>query len=230
MKLRFLEKRDEAPGIKSFFWKPTKFFSFEPGQYLYYTLSKLKYRDPRGAILDFTIANSPTEKLIQLTTRIRESGFKKTLDELPIGSIVEASGPNGSFCLDVNLSSCQVFIAGGIGITPFRSMIKYDIDKKLKIPIYLIYSNSDENFIFKNEFDEWQKENDFIKIYYHNSSVSGRIDKLKIDELIGNGSLEIDNSVFYVAGPPLFVSAMENILEKMRIPDDQIKTDKFTGY
>ena len=212
-------------------WQPEKPFSFESGQYLYYTLPKLKYPDPRGNVLDFTIASSPTEKLIQLTTRIRESGFKKTLDELPIGSVIDANGPHGSFLIsNSKLLIPNVFLAGGIGITPFRSMIKNNIDKNLRIPMYLIYSNSDDNFVFKDEFDKWQRENDFIKVYYHNSSKLGHLDKSKMIGLFDIWHLKFDHSAFYAAGPPLFVDSMENILDKLKIPESSIKTDKFTGY
>ena len=230
MKFTLVEKKDEAPKTKSFFWKPDTTFNFEPGQYLYYTLPKLAYPDPRGAVLDFTIASSPTEELIQLTTRIRKSGFKKTLDELPVGSEVEAEGPNGSFYLDSKTSGSQVFIAGGIGITPFRSMIKYNVDNNLKIPMDLIYSNSDENFVFKKEFDNWQKDSDFIKIYYHDSSKLGHLGRQKISNVIRKWNVEDKKPTFWLAGPPNFVDSMELILEKTKIPDERIKSDKFIGY
>lgn len=230
MKFKLIKKYLEEPQTKSFFWKPEKSFNFEPGQYLYYTLPKLKYPDPRGPILDFTIASSPTEKLIQLTSRISNSGFKRTLDELPIESIIEGEGPNGSFYLDDKTSGNQVFIAGGIGVTPFRSMIKYNIDKNLKHPMYLIYSNSDDKFVYKKEFDTWQKDNNFIKVSYFDSSELGHLNKSMIEKLFDTWHLKFDIPTYWLAGPPQFVDSMELILGKFKIPDDKIKSDKFTGY
>ena len=133
---------------------PDKEFEFLAGQYIYLTLPKLNYPDPRGATRHFTISSSPTElPKICITTRIRvESGFKKTLDEVEAGVSIEADAPFGEFTLNENDLTPQVFIAGGIGITPFRSMLKYVFDKKLPIPIALIYSNSTpEQITFKSE-------------------------------------------------------------------------------
>jgi len=104
MQLKLVNKIDEARGTKSFFWEPEIKVDYLPGQYFYYTLPELKFPDSRGATRHFTISSSPTEgNQLRLTTRIREeSGYKKTLDELPIGSIVEGEGPNGTLILDEN--------------------------------------------------------------------------------------------------------------------------------
>jgi len=99
MKLELVDKKIEAQGTKSFFWETQKEIKYLPGQYFYFTLPKLSYPDSRGATRHFSLSSSPTEgKLIRCTTRIRqESGFKKTLDELPIGSEIEGEGPEGSY-------------------------------------------------------------------------------------------------------------------------------------
>ena len=102
MKLKLIKKILEAKGTKSFFWEPEKTVGYLPGQYYYFTLPALKYPDPKGATRHITISSSPTEgNLLRLTTRIREeSGYKKTLDGLPIGAEIEGEGPNGTFVLD----------------------------------------------------------------------------------------------------------------------------------
>ncbi len=232
MKFSLIEKREEARDTKSFFWQSETPINFQAGQYIYYTLPKLNYPDPRGATRHFTISSSPLESnFIRLTTRIRkESGYKKTLDELPIGSIVEAQGPNGTFIFNEQEQGPQVFLTGGIGITAFRSMIKYDIDKNLEIPIYLIYSNSDEEFVFKKEFEEWQKSHTFIKAVFWNTGVSGHLDQPKIEQLMGNWKLETGNCTLWVCGPPPFIDAMEGVLVKMKVPSDKTRSEKFTGY
>jgi len=133
MKLALVKKEDVAKGTKSFYWEPEKKVNYLPGQYFYYTLPKLNYDDPRGPTRHFTISSSPTEdNLLRLTTRIRpESAYKKTLDELKIGDTVSGEGPSGTFILDEHEKGPHVLIAGGIGITPFRSFIKYNIDNNL---------------------------------------------------------------------------------------------------
>lgn len=226
MKLTLVNKTDEAKDTKSFFFTSDTPFAWKAGQYLYITLNKITK--------PFTIASSPTEKTIQITTRIRQdSKFKQNLDKIEIGQEIEARGPFGSFVLEKNTIN-NIFLAGGIGITPFRSFIKYNIDKKLGISMFLIYSNSDLEFVFKKELDKWQKENDNLKIYYHNSSVSGHLDSSKLSSLLS--TYYILHTTYYTVGPNPFVNAMEDILEDLKfssaikIPAGQIKTEKFTGY
>ena len=232
MKLTLVKKIEEAKNTKSFYFKSEEPLQWIPGQYIYIALPRLNYPDERGATRHFTISSSPTEgRLIQVTTRIREeSGYKKTLNELPIGSIVEGKGPQGTFVFPYSLLPIRyhLFLAGGIGITPFRSMIKYNIDKNLSIPMYLIYSNSDSDFIFKKELDTWQKKNSNIKITYFDSSVSGHLDAQKLFHLLT--TYNILHTTFFVVGPNPFVDAIEEILLGLQIPEDSIKTEKFTGY
>ncbi|EKE06143.1 MAG: hypothetical protein ACD_19C00079G0048 [uncultured bacterium] len=223
MKLTLVKKVDEARDTKSFFFSSDEKIIWEAGQYTYLTLGEITKQ--------FTIASSPTEKFIQVTTRIRsESEFKQNLDKLKIGDQIEARAPFGTFVLLNSKSSIlnHVFMAGGIGITPFRSMIKYNIDQKLGIPMCLIYSNSDSEFVFKNELDEWQKENKNLKISYFDSSKSGHLDVIKLSSLLTAYSLE--HITAWVVGPPPFVNAMEDVLEELKISEDNIKTEKFTGY
>src|SRR3990172_9740092 len=102
MLLKLKEKVKEAMGTTTFLWESEKSVSYLPGQYFYYTLPKLIYPDSKGPTRHFTLSSSPTEgKLLKLTTKIRkESGFKQTLDALPIGSQVEGEGPSGTFIID----------------------------------------------------------------------------------------------------------------------------------
>lgn len=227
MKLRLVKKQNKAKGTKSFFFDPNEKNIWKPGQYLYLTLGDITKQ--------FTIASSPTEKYIQVTTRIRkESEFKQNLDSLEIGEEVEARSPFGSFIFPIINSSqltLNCFLAGGIGITPFRSMIKYSIDKNFKKPIFLIYSNSDSDFVFKNELDKWQTENDFLKIYYHNSGESGHLNSDKIKEIFGTWNLKFEiSSMMWVVGPSSFVNSMEDSLEQLDIKSDIIQSEKFIGY
>ena len=232
MKIKLLEVHDEARGTKSFFWKTEKPVSYLPGQYYYYTIPKLKYPDNRGTTRHFTIASSPTEgPTLQLTTRIREeSGFKKTLDELAIGTEIEGEGPNGTFVLDEQDGGPQIFIAGGIGITPFRSIIKYVVDKNLPTPIYLIYSNSDNDIVFKKEFDKISASHPNIKIRYVITSKEGHLDELKIQKIFDIWHLEFGIPTWWLCGPPPMIDAMETVLGKLKVASGQIRSEKFTGY
>lgn len=232
MKLKLLEIRDEAKGTKSFFWEPEKPVTYLPGQYFYYTLPTLKYPDPKGNTRHFTDSSSPTEGgTLRVTTRIREeSGYKKTLAELPVGSEIEGEGPNGTFIFDEKEAGPHIFIAGGIGITPYRSMIKYAADKNLQTPIYLVYSNSDDDIVFKKELDEISAQHPNIKIQYLETATEGHLDEVKIGKFIENWQLVIGNCTFWLCGPPPMIDAMEIALGKLKITSYKVRSEKFTGY
>ena len=239
MKLKLVEVREEAKGTLSFFWKPERPVSYIAGQFFYFTLPSLKYPDPKGATRHFTLSSSPTEgEILRSTTRIREeSGYKKTLNKLSMGSVIEGEGPNGTFLLDENEKGAFVFLAGGIGITPFRSMMKFATDKKLPVPMHLIYSNSiPEEIAFRAEIDQLSKTNPHIKVDMTISKpeessqkwegLTGRIDENLIRKLVPDVSVPI----FMVAGPPAMVDAVEQILGKLGLPAGRVRSEKFTGY
>lgn len=232
MKIKLVKTQNEARGTKTFYWEPEKEVSYMPGQYFYFTLPKLNYPDPRGATRHFTLSSSPTEgKLLTCTTRIREeSGYKKTLAELPIGSAIEGEGPNGTFLFDENEPGPHVYIAGGIGITPFRSMIKYIFDKEIKTPILLIYSNSDSDYTFGKELKEIDAKCGTINVQFFDSSKSGHLDEVKIEKIIGEAKFDLTNSTVWLCGPPPMVSAIEPGLLKIKIPSGNLRSEKFTGY
>lgn len=241
MKLKLLEKRKEAKGTYSFIWKPEREVSYLPGQFFYFTLPKLNYPDPKGSTRHFTISSSPTEgENLVSTTRIRdESGFKKTLFELEIGTTIEGEGPNGTFILDENEEGSHVLLAGGIGITPFRSIIKYHFDKNLKIPLHLIYSNSiPEEIAFRKELEDISAKYDSFKLDMTITKpeeskekwdgLKGRIDENVLKSSITNH--ESQAPTFWVCGPPAFIDAMEDVLGKMNITSNRVRSEKFTGY
>ncbi|HEY6883672.1 MAG TPA: FAD-dependent oxidoreductase, partial [Nitrososphaeraceae archaeon] len=205
------------------------------------------YNDPKGPIRHFTISSSPTENFIMFSTRIRDSPYKKRLSTLEEGAKVKVRGPEGQFVLHQDYSKSAVFLSGGIGVTPFRSMIKYATEKQLPLKILMFDSNRDrDNILFKKEFDDWASINKNLKIIYtiseedqHHQSPStvrtdwkgeyGRIDKAMILKY-----MEVDvlnNSIFYICGPPGMLKAMQSLLqEELKIPKERIKVEEFTGY
>lgn len=234
MKVKIVKKALEAKGTYSFFFESDKVTAWLPGQYYYLTLPKLNYPDPRGTTRHFTISSSPTEgNLLRVTTRIREtSGYKKTLMELTEADIISMEGPNGTFILDeAEKGKNHVFLAGGIGITPFRSFIKYNIDKSLSIPMHLIYSNSnEEGTAFLKELTSWEKENSFLKIKNIFTEKDGRMDQEKLTSILSSWKLTPSDPTYWVVGPPGFVDATEDILGKMKVSSAKIQVEKFTGY
>lgn len=221
MELKVIENRIENRDCFSIVFEKPNGFSFYPGQYIDITLA-VKNRN----IKPFTISASPTEKYIMITAKAGISQFKKKLKSLKEGDTVNISHPAGTFVLDEN--SPAVMIAGGIGITPFRSMIKYAVDKKLKTPLTLLYSNSTLDFPFKKELDALAQTLPSLKIIYNHTSQDGRLAKERLSQLqTPNYKLQ---TIFYIAGPVKMMEDIRNVLLSMGIPNVNMRTDEFTGY
>ncbi len=229
MKLSTIQVKKETPTIFSVHFKPETKMNFRPGQYL---LVELPVTDPKGNDRSFSIASSPTEDIIIISTRQTNSIFKRKFESLKKGDIVEAKGPYGSFTIDE--SKPAIMLSGGIGITPLRCMMKYATDKKLATKITLFYANRNpEEIAFKKDLDEWKKENKNLKIVYTVNEGNEKWDGLTgfIDEKMIKANSKITSStLFYICGPPAMVDAMADLLKKMEIDDSRIRIEHFTGY
>jgi ferredoxin-NADP reductase/nitrite reductase/ring-hydroxylating ferredoxin subunit len=215
---------------------------YTAGQYAFFKLDRIS-GDAKGPIRHFSIASSPTEQdHILISTRIRDTQYKQKLASLKEGAKILVWGPEGDFVLHDDYSKPAVFLSGGIGVTPFRSMIKYATDKQLPIKITMFDSNKNQqNILYKEEFDRWAEQNKNFKVIYAvteeeqeaiNSNCSGergRIGKLMLERHLSKG--EIGNAIFYICGPPGMLKAMQELLQKeMQIPKDRFKVEAFTGY
>ena len=221
MKLKLIDKRIETKNIKTFIFKPEGSITWTAGQYLIYSLPH-ENSDTRGKMRFFTISASPFEKNPSITTKIidKSSSFKKTLDSLDLGQTIETKGPDGDFVIE-NVRKKYVFIAGGIGITPFFSIIKQLNYEKKPINITLFYI-SNNKFVFKDVFDKISKTHIEFKTHYLNE----RIDKKIIKEKINN----LKEYIFYVSGPDPMVDDLEVLLKKLGVSKDKLKLDYFSGY
>ncbi|MCI0532464.1 MAG: FAD-dependent oxidoreductase, partial [candidate division Zixibacteria bacterium] len=134
-------------------------------------------------------------------------------------------------------SKSVVMLAGGIGITPFRSMIRFASDTKFSLPITLLYSNrTPDDIPFKAEFENLCRLNHYFKPLYTVTEPENSAGKWDgqvgfIDEkMIAENVPDLGNPIFYICGPPAMVEAMQEILKRMAIPDDRVRFEKFTGY
>lgn len=212
-----------------------KGLDYTAGQFAYFQLDGVS-GDPKGPIRHFSISSSPTEKdHIFISTRIRDTPYKQKLAGLADGTNIVAWGPQGEFTLQEG--SPAVFLSGGIGVTPFRSMAKYATDKALATQIVIFDSNRNmENILYKDEFDRWAEENRNLKVIYTVTDENaegwqgerGRIDKNMLRKHLTEK--QISESIYYVCGPPGMLKAMQGILKEMEIPKDRIKIEEFTGY
>jgi ferredoxin-NADP reductase len=241
MQATLISKTDVAKDTISFQFSIPDLTTFTPGQYCILTLP-LYYPDNRGEKRQFTISSTPQElPVLTITTRVSSSGFKKSLLLLPLGSNVYIDGPFGVFSFDTEDEKFpHVFIAGGMGITPFRSMIGDIIQKNKTYSITLIYSNSvPEQIAFYDELKIIDKQYPYINVWMTVTRPSKLVDTYtehigRIDETLFNilslRDEKFTKSIFWVCGSPKMVNSIENLLVRQLISDSVIRSEKFTGY
>lgn len=236
LSLRLKRKGEIAKDIFAFWFEPMGKLNFTAGQFLEWTLPH-KNPDSRGVRRFFTIASSPTEESILLATKMpqdRPSSFKGALKDIKNGDTIYTSSLAGEFILPKDRSKKMVFIAGGIGITPFRSIIQYLLNKKESRDMVLFYSSGKQSEIaFKEIFDKAEKQAGLKTVYVLTKDNPKNWDgeTRYIDEaMIKKYVADWKDRVFYASGPEGMVQNFEKMLAKMGIKKKNIKRDYFPGY
>ncbi len=208
---------------------------FKPGQFFFVDLIDPPYDDKRGARRHFSIVNSPNEKgVIVMATRLRDSAFKRSLAEMPVGSEVEISRLGGEdFSLPDAGEAPLVFIAGGIGIAPFISMLRYAMEEDLPHHITLIYSNRDRKSApYLGELEERAAGNSKLRLVLTmTDEPSWEGEARRVDgDFIAEYVPDAASSTFYIAGPPGMNKALAQELQRAGVDADSIKASNFAGY
>jgi len=225
MKLTLIKKTKNTSDVVSFTFKPEVSIKWDAGQYIYFTLAH-EDADSRGIHRYFTIASAPHENVIMITTRfIRDNGssFKRALLNLPIGGTIGVSSPQGELTVK-DTEKKYVFIAGGIGITPFRSILLGLHHKKKFNDIILLYSNRNKEIVYRNELDVLTKEHPELEIYYiiHPERCDANLIRKNVPNLI--------EKTYYISGPINMVKAIAEALLEIDVDSKKIKKDYFPGY
>jgi len=235
-----IESRQEASSARTYFFSTGSEFVYLPGQYVAVKLEGVE--DPRGPQRPFTLSTSPTEKdRIGITVKETGSPFKEALHEIAeqggeLEGRLRMRGPMGNFTLDSDRSA--IMLAGGIGITPFRSMIRYIADKSYNLPVVLIYSNdTPEDIVFRDELDNLAEQSKWLTVCHTITQPadavdtwSGRTGRINGD-FIRKQAAHLKSPVYYVCGPPAMVTAMCGIvIDELRTPKSDLMFEKFTGY
>ena len=207
---------------------------FKPGQYFWVELPDRGYQDERGLRRHISVVTSPTEQgVLGLATRLRDSAFKKTLAELRVGDEVDVEQPKGDFALPEETDAEYVFVAGGIGITVFRSMLRYIRDERLPYRVTLVYSNRDRaGAPFLDELADLEQELPDLRLILtmtDEENWEGETRRVQADMLRDHlGDLE--RYRFLVAGPPQMVEAVADELKEAGVAEERILPSRFAGY
>jgi ferredoxin-NADP reductase len=236
VRARVKEKREVAKGtLLVVFDLLGREVDFRPGQYFWVTLLDPPYEDEKGPRRHISVVTSPNERgVLGLCTRLRDSAFKRSLAELPVGAEVEVEEPKGEWALPEETDRPYVFVAGGIGITVFRSMLRYIAEEQLPYRVTLVYSNRDrESTAFLDELLELARGHENIEVVPTMTDDPGwggerrRIGpELLRDHLAG----DLAGYRYLLAGPPAMVEAVTEQLREAGIPDEQLRPERFSGY
>lgn len=236
MRALIKEKREVAKGtLMVVFDLLGEEVDFRPGQYFWVTLLDPPYDDEKGPRRHISVVTSPNERgVLGLCTRLRDSAFKRSLAELPVGTEVDVEAPKGSFVLPEETDIPYVFIAGGIGITVFRSMLHYIDEGQLPYVVTVLYSNRDrESAAFLDELTELDRRNENIRVVpTMTADPKWKGEKRHIDAALLRDTLGDDLGAFtyLVAGPPSMVEGIVEELKSAGVDEDRIVPGSFSGY
>jgi len=224
---------DRTYNVKSVRFGLPKPIEFQAGQFMFVTLN------PGAKELShpLSISNSPTETgYVEFTKKVSDSEFSQALKLLKTGDEVRLKLPFGKFTLTPEVKKV-VYIAGGIGITPIRSMIKFATDSKLDTTLILFYSNHrPDDIVFRQDFVEMQKQNPHLKVVHTITCPDPVKDWFGLrgyvnEEMIKNDTPDFQNFTYYLCGPPRMTEVIQLMLQdKLCLPPERIITEKFSGY
>ena len=224
-------------GTTALYFEKPDGFEFRAGQFADFTLHENVAVDSAGNTRTLSIASAPHESHLMVAMRIRNTGFKRVVNALPAGTPLLLKGPYGNLTLHKNTARPAVFLAGGIGITPFRSMIWQATEARSAHRIYLFYSIRHlEEAAFMEELQNIEKTNPrfkFILIITRSEQTpfAGRVETGHITEqMLARWVPGLRTSIFYAAGPPAMVHGMRGMLNAAGVCDDDIRAEEFAGY
>lgn len=241
---RLKSRQGVAEQTMAFHFEKPENWTFKAGQFVDITLINPPETDTEGDTRGFSIASSPHEELLMVTTRMRGTAFKRVLRTLPLDTQVKVEGPFGNLTLHNNVARPAVLLAGGIGITPFRSIVFWAAKEKLKHRIFLFYSTRrPEDAAFLDELQSLERENPNYKCIPTMTEIEkskglwqGEVGLISYDliarhlKVVASPALYTAGPIYYIAGPPAMVGDLRTMLTNSGVDDDDIRTEEFTGY
>jgi ferredoxin-NADP reductase len=236
-KSKLICREEVAEGTMAFhFERPSK-FAFKAGQSADVTLTDPPETDGEGNTRTFSIASPPFENELVFTTRMRDTAFKRSLKRVPLNTEVKIGSASGSFTLHKNPAKPAVFLAGGIGITPFISIVRQADHDRLSHKLYLFYSNRrPEDAAFLDTLQRLEAANPNFRLICTMTEMSKSKKEWKgetvlIDkEMLSRHLAVLQGPIYYIAGPPTMVAAMRQKVVSAGIDEDDIRAEEFAGY
>lgn len=230
MHATFDHSHDESSTITTFWFKPEKPVQFTPGQYLELTLPHVQV-DERGTTRMFTVSSAPSDDMLSITTKFSDpsSSFKAVLRALESGTTVAIVPPTGDFVLPADPTTPLVFVAGGMGVTPFHSIFKWLHDNEEQRPIKFIYAvKTEDDIIFQDSFDA-AGIHATIVVTEPSDAWGGERGHLTADHILKLTEPD-DRTLIYLAGPEPMIKDLSRDLHTANIPKSRIVTDHFPNY
>lgn len=234
---RLVRRETVAEGTMAFYFSKPPGFQHRAGQSLLMTLVDPPETDSEGNGRTFTIASAPHEPHLMIATRMRDTAFKRVLKAAAPGLAVDIDGPGGEMVLHEDAARPAVFLAGGIGITPFLAMARYAVHERLPHRLCLLYSNRrPEDAAFLSELQEMEQLNPNFRLVatmaepersgQRWAGETGFIRREMLERVLADAS----SPMYYFAGPPRMTVAMQRMLEDMGIDAQSMRYEEFYGY
>jgi ferredoxin-NADP reductase len=234
---KLMRREEVAEGTMAFHFEKPSGFNFKAGQFADVTLTDPPETDAEGNTRTFSIASPPFENELVFTTRMRDTAFKRSLKKVPLSTEVKIKSASGSFTLHKNRAKPAVFLAGGIGITPFLSIVRQADRDRLPHKLDLFYSNRrPEDAAFLGTLQTLETTNPHFRLICTMTEMSKSKKEWKgetalIDkEMLSRHLTILQGPIYYLAGPPTMVAAMQQTLVKAGVEEDDIRTEEFAGY
>jgi ferredoxin-NADP reductase len=236
-KAKLKAQKTLCAGTTAFYFEKPEEFEFEAGQFFNFTLLSPGETDLEGNTRALSIASAPHERNLMVAMRLRTTAFKRTLNSLPLGSELLLQGPFGWMTLPRNSTRPAVLLAGGIGITPFRSLIWNAAESLCPRRILLFYSvRVPEEAAFLEELQEMEQFNRRYKLICTVTQPErtrtlwrGETGRISI-QLLSKWIPDLSVPIYYIAGPPAMVNGVRQILIGAGVADEDIRAEEFYGY
>ncbi len=235
--IKLSAKKQIAIGTMAFSFEKPPGFAHKAGQFADFTLLNPAETDAEGNIRGFSLASAPYEAHLMIATRMRDTAFKRVLKDLPIGTELTMDAPYGSFTLHNNVAIPAVFLTGGIGVTPVRSIVMQALHDKPTREIFVFSSNkTPQDAAFTEDLSASQSQGP--KYTYISTMTdlpvpdqpvigeTGFIDQAMLSKYLD----DLTHPIYYLCGPLGMVTALRAMLNGAGVDDDNIRTEEFSGY